>query len=124
MSTPINDAVVPGQATRSSDRLGAPDTRLRGRKLILARVLWLVAVTLIVVPFLVKLLANYTFLQTACTGATCGFGQLTLDSAQTMQKLGLYAAFVLALTLALALFCFTLGAVIFWRKSDDWMALL
>jgi hypothetical protein len=41
-----------------------------------------------------------------------------------MQKLGLYAAFILVLTLALALFCFTFGAVIFWRRSDDWMALL
>jgi len=45
-----------------------------------------------------------------------------------MQRLGLsvsaYAAFTLALTLALAFLCFTLGAVIFWRRSDDWMALL
>src|SRR6266576_5206855 len=128
MSTPLNDALVPGQATRSSDRSGAPDTRLRGRRLILARVVWVAAVTLIVVPFLAKLPAYYTFLQTICTGATCGSAQPTPDSAQAMQRLGLsvsaYAAFTLALTLALAFLCFTLGAVIFWRRSDDWMALL
>src|SRR5438034_9200693 len=110
MSTPRNDLLVPGQATRSSDRSGAPDTRLRGRRLILARVVWVAAVTLIVVPFLAKLLANYTFLQTICTGATCGLGQPTPDSAQAIQKLGLsvatYAAFTLALTLALAFLCF------------------
>ena len=45
-----------------------------------------------------------------------------------MQKLGLsigaYATFILALTLALAFLCFAVSAVIFWRKSDDWMALL
>ena len=45
-----------------------------------------------------------------------------------MQKLGLstgtYAAFILALSIALAFLCFTLGAVIFWRRSDDWMVLL
>src|SRR3989440_12810620 len=64
MSTPINDALVPGQATRSSDQSGAPRTRLRGRRLILARVAWIAAVTLIVVPFLVMLPANYSFLQT------------------------------------------------------------
>jgi len=64
MSTPINNALVASQATTSSDRSGAPDTRLRGRRLILARVAWVAAVTLIVVPFLAKLLANYTFLQT------------------------------------------------------------
>jgi hypothetical protein len=128
MNTPINDAFVPGQAKRSSDRSGAPDTRLRGRRLILARVLWVALVTLIVALFLARLPAYYTFLQTVCTGATCGFAQPTPDSAQAMQKLGLsvgtYAAFTLALTLALAFLCFTLGALIFWRKSDDWMALL
>src|SRR6266702_7309666 len=127
MSTPLNDALVPSQATRSSDQSGAPRTRLRGRRLILARVLWVAAVTLIVVPFIARFPAYYTFLQTVCTGATCGF-QPTPGSAQAMQKLGLsvsaYATFTLALTLALALVCFTLGAVIFWRRSDDWMALL
>src|SRR5256884_4517126 len=128
MSTPLNDAFVASQATRSSDRSGAPETRLRGRKLILARVVWGAAVILIVASFLAKLLANYTFLQTICTGATCGLGQPTLDSAHALQKLGLsvatYATYTLALALALAFLCFTLAAVIFWRRSDDWMALL
>jgi hypothetical protein len=87
-------------------------------------------VSLIVVSFLALLPAYYTALQTVCSGgmATCGGGQPTPDSAQALQKLGLsvgiYAAFILALTLALAFICFALGAVIFWRKSDDWMALL
>src|SRR5947208_2486218 len=110
MSTPINDAVVPGPATRSSDRSAAPDTRLHGRWLILARVIWGAAVTLIVVSFLAMLPAYYTFLQTVCTGATCGNGQPSPDSAQALQKLGLsvstYAAFTLALTLASAFLCF------------------
>jgi len=128
MSTPLDDALVASQPTRSSNRSGAPDTHLRGRRLILARVVWVAAVTLIVVPFLAKLLANYTFLQTICTGATCGAAQPTPDSAQAMQKLGIsvgtYATFTLTLTIALAFLCFVISAVIFWRRSDDWMALL
>jgi len=128
MSTPINDAFVPNPTTRSSDRSGAPHTRLYGRRLILARVAWVAAVILIVAPFLAMLPSNYTFLQTVCTGAMCGSAQPTSDSAQALQNLGLsvgaYAAFTLALTLVSAFVCFTLGAVIFWRKSDDWMALL
>src|SRR5947208_15180262 len=92
MSTPLNDALVASQPTRGSDQSGAPDTRLRGRRLILARVVWVAVVTLIVVPFLAKLLANYTLLQTVCAAATCGFGQPTLDSAQAMQKLALSVA--------------------------------
>src|SRR5947208_8984076 len=128
MSTPLNDAVVPGQATRNSARSGAPGTRLYGRRLILARVVWVTVVSLIVALFLARLPAYYTALQTVCTGAPCGNTQPTPDSALALQKLGLsvgaYAVFILALTIALALLCFTLGAVIFWRKSDDWMALL
>jgi hypothetical protein len=129
MSTPLGDAFIPGQATGRSNRAGAPDTRLRGRRLILARVTWVAAVTLIVVSFLALLPANYTAFLTACTGAVCGSAQPIQDSAQAMQRLGplfisVYAAFILALTLALAFLCFALGAVIFWRRSDDWMALL
>jgi hypothetical protein len=128
MSTPLNDALVHGQATRSSDQSRAPDTRLCGRKLILARVVWVAVVSLIVALFLATLPAYYTLLQTVCTGASCGAVQPTPDSAQAMQKLGLslgaYATFILALTLALAFLCFAVSAVIFWRKSDDWMALL
>jgi len=80
------------------------------------------------VSFLAKLPAYYTFLQTICTGAPCGLGQPTIDSAQAMQRLGFsvgaYAAFTLALTIILAFVCFAVSAVLFWRKSDDWMALL
>ncbi|MGZ3642578.1 MAG: hypothetical protein ACXVCM_01885 [Ktedonobacteraceae bacterium] len=128
MSTPINDALVASRATRSSDRSGAPDTHLHGRRLILARVAWVVAVSMVLALFLATLPAYYTLLQTVCSGALCGAVQPTPDSAQAMQKLGLsigaYATFILVLTLALAFLCFAVSAVIFWRKSDDWMALL
>jgi hypothetical protein len=110
----------PSTATAESQKsYRVADTRLYGRRLVLARVAWVTVVTLIVALFLARLPVYYTALQTVCTGATCG---------STMQRLGLsvgaYAAFTLALTIALAFLCFTLGAVIFWRRSDDWMALL
>jgi hypothetical protein len=128
MSTPLNNTLEPSQVTRSSDRSGAPNTHLHGRRLILARVAWVVAVSMVVALFLATLPAYYTLLQTVCTGASCGAVQTTPDSAQAMQKLGLsisaYATFILVLTLALAFLCFAFSAVIFWRKSDDWMALL
>jgi hypothetical protein len=78
--------------------------------------------------FLAMLPAYYTLLQTVCTGATCALVQPTPGSALTIQKLGLsigaYATIPLALTIASEFLCFAVGAVIFWRKSDDWMALL
>ncbi len=128
MSTSINDAAVLSRAKSISDRSGAPDTRLRGRRLIIVRVAWLAVVTLLVATFLARLPAFYTALHTVCTADSCGSAQPTLDSALALQKLGLsvsaYAAFTLALTLALAFLCFAVGAVIFWRRSDDWLALL
>jgi hypothetical protein len=106
----------------------AANTHLRGRRLILARATWVAMVTLIVALFLVMLPAYYALLQTICTGAPCAPTQPTPDSAQGIQKLGLslvaYATFTLALTIALAFLCIAISAVIFWRRSDDWMALL
>jgi len=72
--------------------------------------------------------AYYTLLQTVCTGATCAIWQPTPGSALAIQKLGFsvgaYATFTLVLTIAVAIVCLAVGAVIFWRRSDDWMALL
>ena len=116
------------ETTLPPDQHAEAGTRLYGRRLILARVIWVAVVTLIVALYIAMLPAYYTQLRTVCTGATCAILQPTPDSAQAMQKLGLsfstYATFILALTLALAFLCFVVGAVIFWRKSDDWMALL
>jgi hypothetical protein len=116
------------ETTLSPDQHDELRTRLFGRRLILVRVLWVAVVTLIVALFLAMLPAYYTFLQTVCTGATCGLVQSTSDTEQAIQKLGIslgtYATFTLALTLASAFLCFAVSAVIFWRRSDDWMALL
>jgi signal transduction histidine kinase len=127
MNRPLNDALGASPAKRSTDRSEEPDTRLRGRSLILARVVWVAAVTLFVVPVLARLPAFYTALQTVCTGGICGF-RPTPDSAQALQRIGFsvgaYATFTFALYIALAFLCFAVSAVIFWRRSDDWMALL
>src|SRR5690242_13688867 len=87
MSTPINEAFVASHAMRSSERLRAPDTRLRGRELILGRVAWITVVTLIVALFLARLPVYYSALQTLCTNPLCGSAQPTSVSALAMQKL-------------------------------------
>ena len=78
--------------------------------------------------FIVLLPSYFSQLQTVCSNPTCALVQPTLDSVHAMQQLGLsgslYATFTLMLTLVTALVCFLVSSVIFWRKSDDWMALL
>jgi hypothetical protein len=122
------DPFMATEITLSPSQHAEAGTRLFGRRLILARVTWVAVVTLIVALSIVLLPAYYTQLQTVCTGATCTIWQPTPGSVQTIQKLGLsiynFVTFTLALTIASALLCFAVSGVIFWHKSDDWMALL
>ena len=78
--------------------------------------------------FLALLPAYVSYLHTVCAGAACPVGQLTPPAAQALQQVGLsvdaFVGYTLALTILSLLMCWSVSAVIFWRKSDDWMALL
>ncbi len=116
------------QTTGGIEPYSQADTRLYGRWLLIARVAWVSLVILTLAIFVVLLPSYFAQLQTVCTGTTCALVQPTSDTAQAMQKLGLsvssYATFTFILTIVTALVCFFVSGVIFWRKSDDWMALL
>jgi hypothetical protein len=105
-----------------------PDTRLHGRWLLLARVAWVGVVALIVGVFITSLPVFLVQLQVTCAPATCSFWQLTPAAAQTLQSLGFspgaYAIYTLTLVIVFGLVWLVSALVIFWRKSDDWMALL
>jgi hypothetical protein len=79
--------------------------------------------------FLLSLPAYFAQLQTVCAGVTCvyAYGQLTPGTAQALQTLGLstggYAVSILALAIASASVSFGVAALIFWRRSDEWMAM-
>ena len=105
-----------------------PDTRLHGRWLPLARVAWIGVVALIVGVFITSLPVFLVQLQVTCAPAICSFWQLTPAAAQTLQSLGFspdaYAIYTLTLVIIFGLVWLVSALVIFWRKSDDWMALL
>jgi hypothetical protein len=79
--------------------------------------------------FLLSLPAYFAQLQAVCAGNACvySYGQLTSGTAQALQNLGLsigaYAASILALITASTLVSFGVAALIFWRRSADWMAM-
>src|SRR5579863_3975301 len=118
------------ETTRGRDSRGAEGMRLHGRWLVLARIVWVVVVVFTLSIFLLSLPAYYAQLQTVCAGNTCveAFGQLTLGTAQALQNLGFsiggYAVSILALAIASTLVSFGVAALIFWRRSDEWMAML
>lgn len=104
------------------------NTCLSGHRLILARLGTMGLAGLSMVAFLLLLPAYLSYLHTVCVGATCPVGQLTPLAVQALQGMGTsisaFAVCVLLLTLLALLLCWGVAAVIVWRKSDDWMALL
>jgi hypothetical protein len=94
----------------------------------LARVAWVSLVLLLLSLFVTLLPSYFALLQSICTSSACALLQPTPQSVEALQQLGLsvasYAVLNLALIIATMAVCLLVGVVIFWRKSDDWMALL
>lgn len=119
---------VSTETTAYSGLHNIASTRLQGQRLFIARAVWAVLIILTLGLFFAMLPTYFAQLQTVCSGSACATGQPTLAAARTLQTLGLsitnYATCMLILTLIAALACFVVSGIIFWRRSDDWMALL
>lgn len=103
-------------------------TRLDGIWLIAARLVWFVVVTLTLAVFFASIPEYFAQRQSICRAVLCGTEQLTSESAQALHMLGIsvtgYAIFNITLIIISAVVWFAVAAVIFWYKSNDWMALL
>jgi hypothetical protein len=98
-----------------------PAANLRGRWLLLARVAWM-ALTAIVIGFHV---AGIPYLY--ARQIENFFGRLTPEQVRVFKNLGLtpefYAAYAVAVPVGTMLVFTTIATVIFWRRSEDRMAL-
>jgi hypothetical protein len=123
MSTPSG-----ALTTVSADLPAAPDVRLRGRSLLLARVACLGATLVTLVIWGWGLPVRYGQLGTVCASAVCGDQQPIPASIAQFQaagvSIGFYAAYTEALEILFALTCFALAALIFWRMSSTWIGLV
>ena len=116
-----------------STRTSPPATTLRGRWLLLARVAWVaVAVTALAI-ILFSIPSSFEHYRSVCTAASevCAeraIGQPTSEGMRALREVGLsvrsYALFNVVIDKVFQLVCFAVGALIFWRRSDDRMALL
>ena len=127
MSQPIPSMATTGSAVQSS----TADGRLRGHWLALARTIWLLLAAGLLVNFILGIQAYYAQLQTVCTlgAADCGFSWLpTPANVQALHQVGLsldvYATAFTSFAVAISLIFLVVGALIFWRKSDEWLGLL
>ena len=115
-----------------SENTGPRETILRdsdpiGQRLF-ARGLWITLVVFTATIFFASLPLYLAQLQTTCVGGTCQYNQLTPGQAETLSGIGmsldLYAALTLALMIVMFVVCLVVSAVIVWRRSNDWMAVL
>jgi signal transduction histidine kinase len=105
-------------------------TSIPARWLLMARVIWVGAILLLIGFAIVSLPDAFRTLSTPCTGLACTqkYQQLSALEAQKMTALGLtldtYAKYGIALDIACVLVWVSIAVLLFWRKSDDWVALL
>jgi hypothetical protein len=96
---------------------------LRGRRLLVARALWVGLVSLTALIFIASVPVHLADLHRICDGGSCVAGQLAPADARVLVDLGVsidaYTAYVFALDLVVALGFCVVGVAIFWRRSRE-----
>jgi hypothetical protein len=112
-------------------QVSSPTPTLRGRLRLVACMGWVAVALLTVGVFVFIIPSEFVRLQSPCTSAvSCNWIlRLTPENAQELRKLGLstdfFASYFVSIeTLFMVVFPMAVGAIIFWRRSDDRMAFL
>src|SRR5438874_7545363 len=117
---------APTPTSMNHERHGETNTRIAGRWLFVTRLSFVVISIFTLLLYVISTPVYFAYLHTLCTG--CFDDRLSPDKLQALQALGIsittYAVYWVAINLLFALVYFAVAALIFWRKSDDWMALL
>ena len=126
----MNRSDTEGKSASGAVDSNAANTRLTGPWLTIARVVWLVLVIPSLGLFLASLLVSYQQMQTVCVDiTTCNLtGALTAKGLQALTSSGFsvneYATLLTIFFAITAAVWYAVGFLIFWRRSDDWLALL
>src|SRR6266581_2362649 len=124
----MNRADVQSETGVRSASSSMADTRLRGGWLVLARVVWGAVVVLALGLFIASIPTTFAALHILCTAPSCTTsGPLTPDDVRELQAVGLsmdfYVTYIVVFIIVFVFGYVAVGAVLFWRKSDDRMAL-
>jgi hypothetical protein len=105
----------------------SPATVLHGRWLLLARVAWLAVSLVTLALFAASVPLTYGELHNMAFGPGASIWSLNPEETHALGQLGLstgiYAAFFVTLEVLFVLGFAGVAGLIFWRKSNDWMAL-
>src|ERR1700730_2847195 len=124
----MNAPEILADKVRSSNSQNDADTQLSDYKLMLPRTVWVVLAVTALALWVVQLPPGYAQYLTVCTKAVCPNQQPTPEMVQALHSAGLspqfYAIYLTTLSVLWVLIFCSIGAIIAWRKSRDWMALL
>jgi hypothetical protein len=105
----------------------AATTHLSGNRLVLARTAWIVVVALSLAVTIADIPLEFRQLHMVCVGSSCG-QQLTAGIVQELHHLNLsvdfFATYLVVLKFGFLFVWVAVALLIFWRRSDDRMALL
>jgi hypothetical protein len=104
-----------------------PAIMMRDRWLMLVRGACLAMAVLAIVIYLLNIPAQWAHFHRVCSGAACPVGQLSPNSLRELQRSGLsvdfYATYLTATNAAFVLVFVILAAILFRRKSNDWIGI-
>src|SRR5215207_7965410 len=115
-----------------STRTSSPALTLRGRWFLPARVAWVAVAITVLAIILFSIPSSFEHYSSVCTAASevCAeraVDQATPEGVRALGDIGLsvqtYALLNVVVDKVFQLVWFAVGALIFWRRSDDWMAL-
>ncbi len=116
-----------------SARVASSPGDLRGRRLLVVRVAWVAVAVTVLAIMVFSIPSSFEYYRSVCTAASevCSeraVGQATLEGVRALGDAGLslrsYALLNVVVDKVFQLVWFAVGALIFWRRSDDRMALL
>ena len=124
----MNTQHTPAHTSLSREPHSGANMRIPERWLVLARLAWLAIVVPALGLFVASVPSYLAFLRTVSMSTFHAYtGQLSLNEVHKLQEFGLsldfYAASMIVLSIVFHLVYTATGALIFWRKSDDRMAL-
>ena len=125
----MNRANTQQQSARGPVASSTAKTRLSGFRLVIARAVWMVLVIPSLGLFVVGLPAYYHQIQKPCVATMCNIaGELTVKGLRALTTLGVsvsgYAVFLTIFWVIIIVVWSGIGFLLFWRRSDEWVALL
>lgn len=124
----MNMKYGPTQGSMNAQRNEEGEAHLQGRLLRVAQVAWILVAVVAFLLFVVSLPPFYTQIQSVCAGSACNGVRISPEQVHALATHGIsltnYAWYSVVVTLLTTLIWFSAGWLIFWHKSDSWMALL